>query len=97
MFRFGEQSRATKIRQPQPRLAVESFRITGLANSHAYSVVGYDKDAGIFTVVDPNKVMELQPTQGDGIIHVTAGQIRANFMQSIVETENDILWSVFSL
>lgn len=70
---------------------------TGLAAGHVYSVVGYDEQSRLFSIVDTNKVMELKPTRGDGFIEISAEQIKAYFHQSIVETHNDILWSVFSL
>ncbi|MEM6468004.1 MAG: C2 family cysteine protease [Planctomycetota bacterium] len=70
---------------------------TGLAAGHVYSVVGYDAQSRLFSIVDTNKVMELEPTQGDGFIEVSAEQIKAYFSQSVVETHADILWSVFAL
>ncbi|QDV85415.1 hypothetical protein TBK1r_43950 [Stieleria magnilauensis] len=70
---------------------------TGLAAGHVYSLVGYDEQSRLFSIVDTNKVMELEPTRGDGFIEISAGQIKAYFHQSIVETHSDILWSVFSL
>ena len=77
--------------------SASSLEGTGLSDSHAYSVVGYDRETGLFTIVDPNKVMEFEPTRGDGFIQISAEQIKAYFSESIVETHSDIFWSVFSL
>jgi len=78
-------------------LPMGSLNGTGLAAGHVYSVVGYDEQTRLFSIVDTNKVMELEPTRGDGFIKISAEQIKAHFHQSIVETHNDILWSVLTL
>ena len=78
-------------------LPMGSLNGTGLAAGHVYSVVGYDEQSRLFTIVDTNKVMELEPMQGDGFIKISADQIKAYFSQSVVETHNDILWSVLAL
>lgn len=74
-----------------------SLNGTGLAAGHVYSVVGYDEQSRLFSSVDTNKVMQLEPTQGDCFIEISANQIETNFHQSIMETHNDILWSVLTL
>ena len=70
---------------------------TNLSYNHVYSLVGYDRESKLFTVVDPNKNMSIRPESGDGYIRVTASQIKELFAWSYEETDEDIFWSVFSL
>ncbi|QDU05718.1 hypothetical protein V6x_54590 [Gimesia chilikensis] len=57
----------------------------------------YDEQAKLFSTVDTNKVMGKEPTHSDGYIQISAEQLKAYFSQSVVETHNNILWSVLTL
>lgn len=75
----------------------ETVEGTSLLYSHAYSVVGYDRESRLFTIVDPNKTMSVRPEGGDGYMRLNAEQIKELFSWSAIETNEDISWSVFSV
>ena len=90
-------SRVTTLSTGKAVEGRETVEGTSLLYSHAYSVIGYDRQSRLFTIVDPNKNMSVRPEGGDGYMRLNAEQIKELFSWSAIETNEDIFWSVFSV
>jgi hypothetical protein len=59
---------------------------TDLLGRHAYSITNYNPKTRLFTVVDPNKVVELHGNNGDGIMYLNIKQVNYYFDYATIET-----------